>query len=84
MPLQSVKSLVLTNPPSLTIHPATVYLSVLSLGSKQTMEEALNKIASLLTNGECDAYTLDWAALRYQHTAAIRTALVQRYSPSDN
>lgn len=82
MPRQSVTSLVLTNPPSLTIHPAAVYLSVLSLGSKRTMEEALNKIASLLTNGECDAYTLDWAALRYQHTAAIRTALVQRYAPA--
>lgn len=46
------------------------------------MEGALNAIASLLTNGECDAMTLDWSALRYQHTAAIRTALMQRFAPA--
>ncbi|YAF99536.1 MAG: tyrosine-type recombinase/integrase (plasmid) [Nodularia sp. CChRGM 3473] len=79
---QTVKSLVLTIPPPLTLHPAAVYLSGLAIGSKSTMVGALNAIASLLTNGECDAMTLDWSALRYQHTAAVRTALMQRYAPA--
>ena len=46
------------------------------------MRQALNVIASLLTNGNGDAITLNWAALRYQHTAAVRAALLQRYSPA--
>jgi site-specific recombinase XerD len=46
------------------------------------MREALNAIASLLTNGTCDALTLDWSALRYQHTAAVRSVLMEKYSPA--
>ncbi len=46
------------------------------------MREALNAIAHLLTNGNCDALTLDWAALRYQHTAAVRSVLMEKYSPA--
>ncbi|MBW4638142.1 MAG: site-specific integrase [Gloeocapsa sp. UFS-A4-WI-NPMV-4B04] len=65
-----------------TRHPATVYLASLNLGSRPTMHHALDAIASLLTNGECDALTLDWSLLRYQHTAAVRSALISRYTPS--
>jgi len=46
------------------------------------MREALNAIASMLTSGTCDARTLDWSALRYQHTAAVRAALMEKYSPA--
>lgn len=46
------------------------------------MREALNAIASMLTNGACDALTLDWSALRYQHTAAVRSVLMEKYSPA--
>jgi site-specific recombinase XerD len=46
------------------------------------MGEALNAIASLLTHGTGDALTLDWAALRYQHTAAVRSVLMEKYSPA--
>jgi site-specific recombinase XerD len=45
------------------------------------MRQALDAIASLLTDGRCDARTLDWAALRYRHTAAVRSVLMERYSP---
>jgi integrase/recombinase XerD len=76
----SLQTLALTTPLPLTLHPAAVYLSSLSPGSRPTMEQALNAIASLLTNGECDAMTLDWSALRYQQTAAIRTALMQKFA----
>jgi hypothetical protein len=36
------------------------------------MRHALDAIASLLTDKRCDALTLDWAKLRYSHTAAVR------------
>lgn len=77
-----VSSLVLTTPPPLTSHPAAVYLSGLAEGSRPTMRQALDAISALLTDGRGDALTLDWAALRYQHTAAIRTALMERFAPA--
>jgi site-specific recombinase XerD len=46
------------------------------------MRSSLNAIAGLLTGGECDARTLDWAALRYEHVAAVRAALLQRCAPA--
>jgi site-specific recombinase XerD len=42
---------------------------------------ALDVIASLLTDGRCDADSLPWHLLRYQHTAAIRSALMEHYTP---
>ncbi|MGL5872981.1 MAG: tyrosine-type recombinase/integrase [Xenococcaceae cyanobacterium] len=66
----------------LTLHPAAVYLSSLSKGSRRTMRGALDKIASLLTDGECDALSLDWSKLRYQHTAAVRAALIDQIAPA--
>jgi len=64
------------------MHPAAVYLSGLGEGSVRTMRQALNKMASLLTNSECDLYSLNWAALRYQHTAALRSSLAAKYAPT--
>lgn len=75
-------SLKLTTPVPLAQHPAFVYLDSLAAGSVPTMRQSLNAIASLLTDGECDANTLDWTKLRYQHTCAIRTALKQKYAPA--
>ncbi len=77
-----VTTLVLSEPLPLTIHPAAVYLRSLSRGSRPTMTTSLNEIASLLSDGSCDIYTLNWAALRYQHTAAVQAALLERYAPS--
>ena len=74
------KSLALVEPLPLTMHPAAVYLGFLSPGSRPTMRQALDAIASLLTDGRCDAMSLDWAALRYQHTAAVQTALSFQHS----
>lgn len=63
-------------------HPAKVYIAHLSPGSRRTMHESLDTIAGVLTSGQFDTETLDWASLRYQHTAAIRSALAERYSPA--
>ena len=79
--LQSSENLKLTAPIPVTLHPASVYLSGLSEGSRRTIRYSLNTIASLLTNGDCDADTLDWSKLRYHHTAAVRVALLQKLAP---
>ena len=76
------ESLTLREPVPLSRHPAAVYLDSLAPGSKPTMRQSLDAIASLLTNGEGDAMTLDWSKLRYQHTSAVRTALKKRLSPT--
>jgi len=75
-------SLALTVPLPLTRHPAHVYLTSLGQGSRPTMRGSLNTIASMLTAGKCDAMTLDWTKLRYQHTAAVRAVLMEKYSPA--
>ncbi len=64
------------------MHPGEVYLNSLGEGSWWTMREDLNAIARLLTNDTCDASTLDWSKLRYQHTAAARSVLMEKYSPA--
>ncbi len=65
-----------------TEHPAVVYLASLSEGSRRTVYQALNTIADLLSGGQLNAFQLNWAALRYQHTAAVRAQLVARYKPT--
>lgn len=77
-----IARLSLSRPVPLTLHPAAVYLSSLAPGSRRTMRGSLNSIASLLTDGRCNAMTLDWSKLRYQHTAAVRTALIERLAPT--
>lgn len=61
-------------------HPAKVYIARLSPGSRRSMRGALDTIAGILTSGRCDAEALDWGKVRYQHTAAVRSALAERYA----
>lgn len=77
----SPENLKLASPLPLTLHPAAVYISGLGFGSQRTIRYSLNRMAALLTSGECDAYTLDWSKLRYHHTAAIRVILIQSFAP---
>ena len=63
-------------------HPALVYLASLSPGSRRTMKGALDAMASLLTSGRCDALSLDWSEVRFQHGAALRANLAGRYAPA--
>ena len=80
---QQPETLNLPCPVPLTQHPAAVYLDSLgSERSKATMREGLNIMARTLTGGECDAMTLNWATLRYRHTAALRSALEKKYAPA--
>jgi site-specific recombinase XerD len=46
------------------------------------MRQALDEIANLLTSGRADALTLPWWELRFQHTAAVRSRLSEKYAPA--
>jgi site-specific recombinase XerD len=74
--------IILAKYPALDQCPAAVYLSQLKQSSRRPQKQALNLVASLLTNGAADCLTLNWAALRYQHTAAVRSRLLDRYAPA--
>lgn len=62
-------------------NPAMVYLA--SLGTEQSrrvQRNALSIMANMLTNNP-NPFELNWGALRFQHTQAIRTKLAEAYSP---
>jgi integrase/recombinase XerD len=64
-------------------HPVAVYLARLAPSSRRTMRSALHAIAALLSETRCDAWSLDWAQLRYRHTTAVRAVLADgRYAPA--
>jgi integrase/recombinase XerD len=71
-------------------NPATIYLASLAEGSRRTMREALNTIATLLSVDETRnaagqdvrCLTTPWGQLRYAHTVAIRSALAEKYAPA--
>lgn len=75
-------SLALSHSQPLDRNPAAVYLASLAPGSRRAMLGALNTIADLVSSGQADAHSLDWSALRFQHTTAIRSALAERYKPA--
>lgn len=63
-------------------NPALVYLAGLRAGpGRRTMTTALNEIAALVQPG-LDLASFPWASLRFQHTAAIRSRLADRYAPA--
>ncbi len=65
-------------------NPALVYVASLTTAcGRRSMRQVLEKIAAIVSAGLATARTLDWASLRYQHTQAIRTALIESgYKPA--
>lgn len=67
-------------------NPAAVYLARLSSErSRRVMSQALRVLAALLTNDDprtVDPFAVDWSALHYAHTAALRSRLLDIYGPS--
>lgn len=71
---------------------AAVYLAGLRPSTRKTMQRALNTIARLLatprdaeppTKWTEDSFlSVPWARMRFQHTAAVRSALAERYAPA--
>ena len=63
-------------------NPVSVVLASLGSGSRRAMTQALRVIAELLTGKEADPASLPWWNIRYQHSQAIRSLLMERYSPA--
>ncbi|MGA2111771.1 MAG: hypothetical protein ABSG98_06425 [Anaerolineales bacterium] len=75
-------NLAIIEPLPLERNPAAVYLATLASGSRRTMHQALQVVASLLVGGKSDPLAVPWHALRYQHIAAIRSQLAERFAPA--
>ena len=80
--LSAHSSLIIAQSIPLDRSPAAVYLAQLKQSSRRPQKQALDLVASLLTSGTADCLTLNWAALRYQHTAAVRGRLLDTYAPA--
>jgi len=75
--------LTITGSQPLDQNPAAVYLASLeSPTGRRTQKQALDIMAGMLSGGTADCFAFPWAALRYQHTAAIRAQLITRYKPA--
>jgi len=72
-------------------NPALVYLAGLAPNSRRTMRQALYSVACIIRQAEPIPASeaeqlgviaaLPWGALRFQHTALIRSELLTRYAP---
>lgn len=64
-------------------NPAAIYLATLRPVGRRGMLRALTLVAEIASDSRETALTLPWHQLRYQHTAAIAAALVERgYRPA--
>ncbi len=61
-------------------HPALVYLASVAPGTRASVRSGLQVIAEIMSGGKCDLRTMPWAALRAQHTLALRAELASRYA----
>jgi site-specific recombinase XerD len=80
--LSAHSSLIIAKSIPLDRCPAAVYLAQLKQSSRRPQKQALDLVASLLTSGAADCLKLNWAAVRYQHTAAVRGRLLDKYAPA--
>jgi site-specific recombinase XerD len=71
-------------------NPAAVYLaSLTSTQSRYTMTNALRTVVAVAAKRDVQQVNItamlafNWGHLRYQHTAAIRAQLAERYAPSN-
>jgi integrase/recombinase XerD len=72
-------------------NPAAVLIAAQpSINTKRSKQQALDKIAYYLQHGQFPTdtdetkglcFSMDWSRLEYQHTAAIRAALMNQYKP---
>lgn len=84
-PFPSTSSdLVLVLPETLPLdqNPAAVYLARLKKNSRRPQKHALDAIAGFLSGGEVGCLELDWAKVRYQHTALVRSYFMDKYAPT--
>lgn len=75
-----MKNIILTQLQPADRNPALVYLASLPARTGQrTQAQALRVVAGILGD---DVSRINWGALRYQHTALIRSKLIEAYAPA--
>lgn len=77
----ATNELELIEPQSTDKNPGYVYLASLGPGSQRVQTLALESLAEILT-GSRDIGRVKWQALRFEHTAALRAILAERYKPA--
>ena len=63
-------------------NPAAVYLARLTKNGRRPQKNALDMIARILVGEDANCFSIDWSLVRYQHTAAVRSYLMDRYAPA--
>ena len=63
-------------------NPAAVYLARLKKNSRRPQKSGLDAVARILSGGRADCFELDWSKVRYQHTALVRSHLMDGYAPT--
>jgi site-specific recombinase XerD len=71
--------LILTTVQPLEQNASAVYIATLAPSGRRTQAQALRTIAQTLG---AELEYINWGAMRYQHTAAIRARLAQSYAPA--
>lgn len=66
---------------SMDLNPVAIYLASLAPNSRRTQKGSLQTISTIVSGGTVDCMNFEWHRLRYQHTQAIRSALMTRYAP---
>jgi len=76
------EQLILVDTLPLDQNPAAVYLAKLKKISRRPQKSGLDAVARILSNGMADCFELDWSKVRYQHTALVRSQLMDGYAPA--
>jgi site-specific recombinase XerD len=63
-------------------NPAAVYLATLKKSSRRPQKCALDTVAGILSGDRANCFELDWSRVRYQHTALVRSQLMDGYAPA--
>jgi site-specific recombinase XerD len=77
--ITTLPPVIVSTPRPADMNPATVYLASLAASGRRTQKQVLEVVAGWLGGRPED---IEWGALRYAHTAAIRTHVVEMYSPA--
>lgn len=63
-------------------HPLAVYLASVAPGTRLAVKDSLGIVARILSGGKADMWGIEWAHLRFQHVAAVRSKLADAYAPA--
>lgn len=80
--LATVRPAELAAPARAVDNPGLVYLAGLGPRSRKTQQGALRVLAEVIAGEGADPLSVQWSALRFQHTTLIRQSLAEKYPPA--